>query len=90
MVVRKYYPHGCPALPAGQLARRSSAPAESSISLLPGKKLEVGFKGPWTDADGKQVLFLPQKRFSLISVDANGDVTYDRLSSNRSQIVKHL
>ena len=88
--VRKYYPHDCPACPAGQLARRPTAPTDPSLSLLSGEEFEVDFKGPWTDADGKQVLSLSRNKFSFTAVDTNADFAYACFAPNRSQVVKHL
>jgi len=88
--VRKYFPFNCISCPAGQLARRPPLAPEISTTSLAGEEFEVDFKGPWHNADGKQVLSLSRNKLMFTAVDVHKDFLFTRGTPSTASPVKHL
>jgi hypothetical protein len=88
--VRKYFPFNCISCPAGQLARRPPLAPETTTTSLPGEEFEVDFKGPWHNADGKQVLSLSRNKLMFTAVDVHKGFVFTCGTSSTAHPVKHL
>jgi len=88
--VRKFFPYGCPACPAGQLAQRHQALVEIIPYTLPGQASAIDFKGPWTASDGTPTRSLSGNLYTFTDLDLVADYAFVAYGPNRCGILKNI
>jgi hypothetical protein len=88
--IRKFFPYGCPACLAGQLAQRHQAAVEVIPYTLPDQAFEIDFKGPWTAPDGTPTRSLSGNLYTFTALDLVTDYAFVACAPNRRGFLKHL